>query len=326
LCVEARGARVKNVAVDSLPAGMVRCSMANVTALLGDRADVVVLGDFGRDAGIRFCAAIATHERDRIASQLPGGAVFFDEYRRLAMTLVGDVRYVKAPWLEAAREWLDGRILVGFPDGLTIEQVVPRLAGLALAAMAGPAGRGAREITLALPCNTLAPAAWALGEMLGAPESLEATLARAQVTLDEAGAVSLRALGRGLRVDVPTVPEAVLGSLDDSVETLLPLGTTGIAALYREAAARCQSRVRVVDPEPDWQRSALLAISAAVAGERSAGHDALSRIDRAAREVYGESLVVVEACTDLDFGVGLDSNGVFARSIVEMAYRGTDTD
>jgi len=296
--------------------------MANVTAVLGDRADVVVLGDFGRDAGIRFCAAIAAHERDLIASRLPDGAAFFDEYRRLAMTLVGDVRYVKAPWLRAARDWLDDRILVGFaPDGLTIEQVVPRLAGLALAAMAGPAARGAREITLALPCNTLAPAAWAMSDLLAAPESLEATLERAQVALDETAAVSLRALTGGLRIIVPTVPEVVLGALDQSVETLLPLGTIGIPALYREAAARCKSRVRVVDPEPDWQQSALLAINAAIAGERSAGHDALARIDRAAREVYGDTLVVVEACTDLDFGVGLDSNGAFARSIVEMAYR-----
>ena len=108
----------------------------------------VVLGDFGRDAALRFCARLSALERAHIAARLPGNTSFFDEYRRLSLTLVGDLPYVKERVLRAVRGeggLLDTRVLVGFPVGPRPEDVAARLAVLALQALRDAYERGSRR-------------------------------------------------------------------------------------------------------------------------------------------------------------------------------------
>ena len=63
---------------------------------------LVVLGDFGREAGLRFCHEFAKRERSRLLAELPEGDAFFDECRTATLALVGDLPFVKEPVLRRA--------------------------------------------------------------------------------------------------------------------------------------------------------------------------------------------------------------------------------
>ena len=91
----------------------------------------VVVGDFGRDAGIRFCQLVAREERRTIVGDL-GGHRFYDEHRPISLHLVGDLRFAKAELLSRWKGPLDDRVLVGFPGGPTLASVIPALGVLAM--------------------------------------------------------------------------------------------------------------------------------------------------------------------------------------------------
>ena len=266
----------------------------------------VVLGDFGRDAGIRFCAALSRAERRHITASLPDGAAFYDEHRRLTLSLIADLPYVKARFLAPYGDRpLDDRVLVGFPGGPATADVTPRLGTLALEALRGPVERGGRQAVVLLPCNTLAPVSWALEERFSAPEAL-AELADDPVS---------RAF--------PTVPGAVLNHVQrEGGSSVLPLGTVGIADTYRRQARRLNADVEVLELDGEDQGVVLEAIGAALhrGPRREAAASALTDLVDRQQQRAGDSLVAVEACTDLDYDLALDSNAVYAEEVVREVY------
>ena len=268
----------------------------------------VVLGDFGRDATLRFCTTLARVERQQLVRRLAAGTPFFDEYRRMTLAVVGDLPFVKAPVLDGFAhrgEALDQRVLVGFPGGPDPREVEERLAVLAMEAMAGPLKRGVRRVTVLLPCNTLAPVSWALKERFAAVEELASAVADVELTF-------------------PTVPEAVLtAAAARGGRTILPLGTQGIARLYRRAARRLGMDLEIVGPDDAQEQIILEAIGAAIEGgeRRQRAHAATESLVQSARKRIGRDLIAVEACTDLDYGVGMDSNEEYARAVIRAVYR-----
>ena len=69
-----------------LPAGLLRLPVVQA----------VVLGDFGRDAGLQLAAGLSRAERGTIRDLVGPELPFFDEYRRIAIALVGDLPFAKA--------------------------------------------------------------------------------------------------------------------------------------------------------------------------------------------------------------------------------------
>ena len=67
---------------------------------------------------------------------------------------------------------------------------------------------------------------------------------------------------------------------------------------------------------------ALDAILAAIADDgaaRQVARRALEQVAREASESHGEPVTLIEACTDLDYGVGLDSAWAYAEALVQEA-------
>lgn len=287
---------------------------------------VIVLGDFGRDAGIRFCSEMARRERRRVRELLPAGAPFFDEYRRIALTLVGDLPFVKERVLEPFRRserTLDDRVLVGFDGGPAPRVVAARLGILVLEALAGPVARGAEQAVIALPCNTLAPVSWALDCHFTDRGGVAALL-------DEVGGDARPRLERDamavadLLLEFPTVPTAALAAAGArGADVVLPLGTPGIAETYRRARRRMRGAPEVVDADDLTRGVVADAIHAAIGGDAAAieaQRVALLKIVERARDRSTSTLEAIEACTDLDYGVGLDSTSAYAESIVDTVY------
>ena len=76
-------------------------TVAPVAFSWGEPVHAVVVGDFGREAAIRFCSLLAAVERERVRAEL--ATPFFDEYRRLSLHLVCDLTYLKAGQLAPYR-------------------------------------------------------------------------------------------------------------------------------------------------------------------------------------------------------------------------------
>jgi len=288
----------------------------------------VILGDFGRDASIRFCAALARAERRHLAGLLGEGRPFFDEYRRMTLALVGDLPFVKERVLGGLGAVpLDERVLVGFPGGPTPADVEERLSATAVEAASGPLGRGVRHVLVLLPCNTLAPVSWAMAERFTEVGAL--TDALGDSGLGGRAAALARTLVDDVRPRFPTVPEAVVGeAVRRGSSALLPLGTEGIAGVYREAVRRLGHALQVVEPDRAGQDAVLEAIGAAIEGgaRRQEACRGLERLVAGARDRHGEALLAVEACTDLNYGTALDSGEVYAEEAVRLAYGLTDPD
>lgn len=288
---------------------------------------VIVLGDFGRDAALRFCAELARHERTHVRALLPPDAPFFDEYRRITLSVVGDLPFAKRPQLEAHRrdgQLLDEGVLIGFPGGPAPEQVADRLGVLLLEALAGPMARGATRAVVALPCNTLAPVSWALDCLFVDGASLRKMLVRAGAG-DRADLRAIADAAASLTLGFPTVPAAVLSAASrDGATAVLPMGTVNIVETYQRARRRIRGAPEVLSPATEDQRAVLDAIQACLGGtseERNLAAQSLRAVvERAERERCGP-VVAVEACTDLQLGVGLDSNAIYARAIVGDVYR-----
>ena len=288
----------------------------------------VVLSEFGRDAALRFCATLAELERRRIVEL--GGSPFFDEYRRMTLALVGDLPYVKAPTLaryRERRERLDERVLVGFPGGLPLEQVTPRLGLLALEAMRGPVARGVERVLVLLPCNTLAAASRRMAARFASEASLAALIEEAlpdRPALARELRAGCGALLERVELSFPTVPSAVVRAVEQTGgDALMPLGTVGVVETYRAALRRCDSRLEPVPPDEAGQQAVLRAIQASISGDaarRSEARSALEQLVARARAEHGEGITVVEACTDLDYNVGLDSAAAYAASVVDRVY------
>ncbi len=295
--------------------------------MTGARTLAVVVGDFGRDATLRFLQAVSRQERARITERLPAGVPFFDEHRQMTLAVTGDLPFVKAPALDDV-DWattvFDERVLVGFPGGPTALDVAPRLGALALEAMVGPALRSEGPVLLLIPCNTLAPASWWIANQLTLPE--------AAVAMFRAGGGSTRLLpvieevasALAPRVRTITPPEGALREAHRlGATSVTPLGTDHIDEIYREAADRMSHLVAVESPRQEWRAVASEAIVAAIDGDdtqRRRSAERLEGVARQARRAHGEGHLIIEACTDLDYGVGLDSNDAYAREVVRAIY------
>lgn len=287
----------------------------------------LVLGDFGRDAALRFCSRLAAAERARVRAELGPETLFFDEHRLMTLCLVGDLQYIKREALAAYRRDgrpLDNELLVGFPGGPRPAGVTARLGVLALEALQGPFRRGLRRALVLLPCNTLAPTAWSLEERLGA----EASRTGLEL-LDEAGAAPwaglaelLAAIEAGtLELRFPTVPDAVLRlAALRGAAAVQPWGTEDIEAVYREAAARSGSPVRCATVSDGGRAVVLEAIKAAIDGSADRRAAALIGLEALAAAAEEDRALAVEACTDLDYARGLDSLGAYVELVVDLVY------
>ena len=300
-------------------------TVAPVAFSWGEPVHAVVVGDFGREAAIRFCSLLAAVERERVRAEL--ATPFFDEYRRLSLHLVCDLTYLKAGQLapyRAADRAVDRRILAGFDGGLSVEELVPRIGALLFETLAGAMGRGARRALALAPCNTLAPACWALEERFGRPGTIVETLLEAGREVCLAERDSAVRLVEQMQVSFISVPEAVVRTAERAgAKALLPLGTSGIGEIYREAVRRSGSGIRLVLPDGPGRAAVLRTIEASVDGERcelaASRSEVLALVDRC-RQRHGGDLLVVEACTDLDLGLGLDSTRAYAEAVVDAAY------
>jgi hypothetical protein len=288
----------------------------------------IVVSDFGRESSIEFVRSAAILERRVARSFLSGpDEPFFDEYRRLMFVLVGDLAYFKSTQIAAYLDSgvLDRNILVGISDTSIPPDLIARIEESVLFQLEYALSRGYRHIRVVIPCNTLAPASASLQRLFGNRQEL---FARVYATEGCRPASVDPASVQTAQLEVLTVPAVVLDYIDEvrpEGAGLLVLGTPATVTLYRQELANRASEARhsIVSLNSAEQQLINDAVVASIDGDSSVVRQLRQRIESdvvAVRRGRSEDLVVIEACTDFDLGLGLGSRTLFMARLVSDAY------
>jgi hypothetical protein len=279
----------------------------------------VVLSDFGRVAALRLLNEVADYEREIVRTLIGYDRDFFDEYRRIMFTCVGDLAYVKSSAIRAYTEVnrpLDRNVLFGVGStpipAVAVEAITDVLVGPITEAL----GRGYDHVRVVIPCNTLGD----IEDQL--VRSLIARLPGIPVT--QYGSDAITPATRE-RIVVYGVPRVVIRhqQLTWPDAHLMLIGTALARSTYRtvidEMGAR---RIRLVECSPDEQDLMDRLVAASIDGDKG---DLVALTEEMEAVVAyrrrSDRFSVIQASTDLDIGIGIQSLSVFARELVLDAYR-----
>jgi hypothetical protein len=285
----------------------------------------IVLSDFGRESAIEFLRSAAILEKRIVHSLLNDpNADFFDEYRRMMFVVVGDIAYFKHSLITTydSSGRLDAGVLIGMGERAIPMNVKERLVVSVLEQIAVGIRHGYRTLRVVIPCNTLAPLSEELDSAVGSPDRLLESLRGSHcgddsLTRDAISAITIR---------VHTVPEVVVDEVvhqHGSSGKLLVLGTPSTLEIYRSALRDRRLDYKVLDTSRTEQDVINETVVASIDGDASRVRQLGQRIES---DIVGPcrmanpGVVVIEACTDFDLGLGLNSRNCLVQRLVRDAY------
>lgn len=259
----------------------------------------IVVGDFGRPGTLRYLRAFSERERELIAARLGPDRPFFDEHRRVQLTVLCQLGYIKqrilAPYFRDGLP-LDEGVMVGTSSGAPVSEIVPELAVLLAEHVRVAHGQGARRIRVVFPCNTLGLLA----------EPLEQALDQ-HLSEDEPVAIA------------PMQPVVAKVLRERGLRSVRVLGTPGSVSAYRQALQRSDPAIAVLDNPDELVRAYEQCIADAIRGDPPddvALGTVISHLGNR-REI---PTVVLEACTDVCLGLGHDALEIYANQLAHEAY------
>ena len=283
----------------------------------------VIVGDFGREAATRYAALIGEEERQALGAELAArGLPFFDEYRRLMFTLVADIAYLKRGMID--RTWAaHGRLTDDVLIAIKSHDVPGDLKGAIteLIEMEVRAGlqRGYQQVRVVLPCNSLS-------DVL---DDAVSQLDIGQWSLPDPNHAN--APPHPMALDTKVSAHGVIQSAIDHLSMTGAIGRSPYLVLG-SSMARDQYKLlgshlglEVLPITVQQQAVIDAAVVACIGGGSSAlGMARRSLIDQVIEptRLSFPDLVVLEACTDFEFGLGLDSVRLLAKRMVFECYQG----
>lgn len=287
-------------------------------ALLGHPGTFdIVVSDFGRVAAIRLIALIEKSERRLIHSILRGMDMpFYDEYRRISFSLIGDVRFLKSEMIEqliSKRDRLTDEILVGVNGAPVPLSLIGEIVDLCAAEIEGAYLRGHREFRVCLPCNTLSRAVNEVVASLHSHRKLETMFSKSSSD----GALRIRA--------VTVVNSNATNLLEDNSRkknNVIVLGTRLTNETYAEALEG--SGISVLPLNDDHYAIIDECVVASISGRSDLLEITRNKLcnDVVENVLDGQGdAIVIEACTDFDYGLGESSLENMANWLVRDAYR-----
>lgn len=281
----------------------------------------VVVGDFGREASTRYLALLAEEERMFLSRLLATHDLpFLDEYRRIMFGHVGDVDFLKHAtvrrvWSEQGH--LTDEVLVAVKAHEVPADMVARFACVIHDEAVLAVRRGHGHVRVALPCNALSET---LGEAVRVAGDHAAFKAAAEsVEYEPISGDAVRGLTAHGVVHSTIRQLARTGMLDG--RPFVVLGAAMANEQYlRLGSPRGMHLLALTAAQQSLIDEAVLACIDGGEANLSAARQAIERdILTPLRRIH-PGLVVLEACTDFDFGLGLDSVRLMARQMVFDCY------
>ena len=288
----------------------------------------VILSDFGRAAAVEYVQSVADLEQKVIQRHfLAKDAAFYDEYRRIMFSVIADLGYFKKRQIAAAvpAGKFDSDILIGFKGNPVPDDVRDKIAVAVIEQVYLALNRGYRNIRIIIPCNTISPLGNYIYGLIKDPEEFKAILARHCGINDSSPVFSLLADARfSLNTSPALVIDEVLKAHAGKV-SMLVLGTPLTVQVYKGylLESGLDDRLTVLPLEPGEQDLVNRVIEAAI-GSDTASSEAIKeelrgRVIRPRQQTAGD-ISVIEACTDIRLGLGINSLDVLVNRAVKDVY------
>jgi hypothetical protein len=280
----------------------------------------IIISDFGREASVEYLRLSAVKERQVIQSLLRlGNFEFFDEYRRIMFSMIGDVAFFKRSMISrvaAKNGYLTDEVLIGLGQTDTTAEFERNVIFCVLKEVVSAVDRGYRQIRVIIPCNTLSTFTFKIGRLLNDLPQLKIIVD----TFDQPffGYDKINQA----RITVHTVPEAVIEKAARELNThLLLLGTAHTNEIYKRLCAN--TTMKVINLDQREQKLIDQAIVGSIGGdiaEMAKHRNELMAELVEPQQSQNKNLLVVEACTDFKLNIGLSSLEIFAYEMVSKCY------
>jgi hypothetical protein len=288
----------------------------------------IIVSDFGRAAAIEYIKAISELEQRTIQRHfLDKDVEFYDEYRRIMFTVIADLGYFKSRQIKAAipEGKVDSDILIGFkgkpiPDNVRDKITVAIIEQVYLAL-----NRGYKNIRIVIPCNTISPLGHHIYDLLSNPEEFIAILTRHSGVSPSSPIFSLLS---DAKFSLYTPPALVIDEIRKAHAgkvSLLVFGTPVTVEIYKSLIVKLglEGQLMVLPLESAEQDLVERVIEASVSGD-TALSDLIRKEMRdkiiLPRQNAADDLIVIEACTDIRLGLGINSLDVLVTRAVNDVY------
>lgn len=278
----------------------------------------IILGDFGRLASIDYVKYLSEEERQEILGDRKSN--FFDEERLIMFNLCCQIGWYKRDAISKQIQMkgsVDRNILIGIGPESVASEFLERGAETIRANIELAMIMGFEKIRVYTPCNGLSDLVREATS--SAFQALKGTENKVTIHTKEGSKSSNQAV-----IEFCSVPEKVVRRVvrEGRSHTVLVLGTLGVNEIYkREVAGTGVTVFPLNDEDFDLLDDAIVA-------SIGKGQDSLM----SAKILLEESIVsrfrskfpdgvVIEACTDFDFGIGDSSLKIFAEEMVLDVYR-----
>lgn len=296
--------------------------MTQFSKLYSDVYHVYVIGDFGRTATFDFCKRFIDEEKHIIQKEL-GENDFYDEYRRTMLTVHSYLPMIKEKQISKfykSGNYINDSILIGFPDGMSIDTAIEKFCLMSIQFLLSKDNISTKKI-ITLPCNTLSPALLKVKEFVNDFDQITnlAEFHNLNITKKE-----VQDIVENDTVEFVTVAEAAINYVTKKeYDFVLPLGTSDISNIYTNVISRTKSKIKLIDASEKLQGFVFKAITASI---NNSEVEIIKQTQNIKEEIeivkkqYNGSIAIIEACTDLNMGIGLISLNLYADYIASHIY------
>ena len=288
----------------------------------------IIISDFGRAAAVEYIRSVAELEQRTIQRHfIDKGSAFYDEYRRIMFAFIADLGYFKKRQIDASvpEGTIDSDILIGFKGNPIPDDVRDKIAVAVIEQVYLALNRGYKNIRIIIPCNTISPLGNYIYNLVNNPDEFKTILVRHSGVSESSPVFALRA---DAKFSVYTPPALVIDEIRKAHAgkvSILVFGTPVTVEIYKSLIMKLglNNQLTVLPLESGEQELVKQVIEAAISGD-TASADSIKegikgRIILPRQNTAGD-LRIIEACTDIRLGLGINSLDVLVNRAVNDVY------
>ena len=288
----------------------------------------IVLSDFGRAAAIEYVRAVSELEQKTIQSRFLGkGSAFYDEYRRIMFSVIADTGYFKRKQIDAAipKGKIDSDILIGFKGKPMPRDIRDRITIAVLEQVYAGLNHGYKNIRIIIPCNTITPLGHHILGLVNDPKRFKAILTEHCGVSPTSPVFSLLPKAKFSLYTPPALVIDEVRKAHKGKVAILVMGTPTTVRLYKNHILKSglEKKLTVLPLGPGEQDLVNRVIEASISNDTALSASIKAQIKKRlilpGQKAAG-TLAVIEACTDIRLGLGVNSLDVLVARSVKDVY------
>jgi hypothetical protein len=282
----------------------------------------LIISDFGRQAAMDYLKLVERNERGIIKKILKEeNCEFYDEYRRIMFSVVADVNYFKRKKISEqyeSQKKISSEILIGVGNSKMTNDFFKRVFLRVIDTLIPILKAGYKNIRIAIICNSLSPLVTRIVTKINSSVEMSKFLVSHGFT--DKAIITLFGNANILARDVPHCVLRLLSLSSISLKVLI-LGVENAVCYYKKVAVKSQLEI-ITLTKKEYQYIDK-AVIASVDNTLKAKKEAKNILEKKIIHKYlkkDPTTIVVEACTDFNFGLGRNSLKCFAEFMALEPY------